>query len=91
LIYFFIYCHLTINHTSEYNVSNELANFLLLSLDMTGSSYTKFVSGLLPAGVYASQIAQQNEELNNIIEANGLSGTLDLFHRLAKTLIRTLR
>ncbi len=66
----------------EYNISSELASYMLIPLDASMKEYIKFMMKLNPDDMKA-KLQRLDKELNNVLSENNFKTTLDLFYATA--------
>ena len=67
----------------EYNISNELANYMLLALDTTARKHYDFMNLSYPDGSFKRKLDKLEAELQMVIKKNDLSNLLDLYYLVA--------
>ena len=68
---------------SEYNISEDLASYMVMSLDMSIKNYTEFMKELLPPGHYQTLLEQQEEGLTQLLANHNFTNLLDVFRAIA--------
>ena len=68
---------------AEYNISNDLANYMLLALDTTARKHTDFMAMSFPDGSHIDRLDKLEDELQTVLRVNKLDNLLDLFYKVA--------
>ncbi len=67
----------------EHGVSNDLANYVTLVLDLSIQDFTTFMKSQLPPGVYDHMMEQNESDLRDVLRNGNFTSTLDLFRAIA--------
>ncbi len=68
---------------AEYNISNELANYMLLALDTTIRKHTDFMNQSFPDGSHIRRLDRLEAELQEVMRNLSLDSLLDLYYLVA--------
>ena len=70
-------------YLQAYNISNDLANYMLLALDPTARKHADFMSMSFPPGEHSRKLRQLDQQLQAVIRRNNLDSLLELFYLVA--------
>ncbi len=71
------------DYLRAHNISNDLANYMMLALDTTVRKHVDFMSMSFPDGSYIKRLERLEEELQEVLRVNKLDNLLDLFYLVA--------
>ncbi len=78
-----MYCLILKKSNAAYNISNELANYMLLALDTTIYKHFEFINMSFSDGSHARRIQRLEVELQSVLKQNRLESLLDLYYLVA--------
>ncbi len=66
-----------------HNISNELANYMLLALDSTTRQHADFMSLSFPEGQHLQRLQDLDQQLKEVMRNSGVEDLLELYYLVA--------